>query len=140
MYQQNISNQIHQIEQMCQQMMSQTQQASANYQQMLQQEQQNAVRLEELAQREHKASQMIQTALHGHQTAIQQLQQMQQIARQIEQSIHSLQSIQSTTIAQSGWQQANQHQPSGSYGFNQQQMPVSQSSSFGGSSQWRSFQ
>nr|WP_229696357.1 hypothetical protein [Paenibacillus albidus] len=66
--------------------MTQTQQASQMYQQLLQQEQQNAVQLEEIAGRERKAAQIIQNALHGHQTAMQQMQQISQICRQLEQS------------------------------------------------------
>ncbi|QMV39839.1 hypothetical protein [Cohnella cholangitidis] len=80
-----LNQNLHQCEQIIQQLVNQTQQASQNYQQLLQQEQQNAQRLEELAHREQRAAQMIQTALHGHQTAIQQLQQVANLCRQIEQ-------------------------------------------------------
>lgn len=55
------------------------QQASVQYQQLMRQEQANAQQLEQLAQREIQAAQIIQTALQGHQTAIQQLQ-LQQIS------------------------------------------------------------
>lgn len=82
-----VSQSLHQCEQLIQQLVQQTQQASHNYQMLLQQEQQNVQRLEELAQREQRAVQMIQTALQGHQTAIQQLQQVSSLCRQVEQMI-----------------------------------------------------
>lgn len=110
---QNWSNQLHQCQNIIQQLINQTQQASQMYQQMLQQEQQNATRLEEIAQREQKASQMIQNVLQGHHTAVQQMQQVAQICRQLEQSAHS--------FSQQAWShqvQPSQHQPFGtaSYG------------------------
>ncbi|MBN2983120.1 hypothetical protein JW799_18215 [Cohnella algarum] len=85
-----MTGQLHQCQNIVQQLINQTQQATQMYQQMLQQEQQNAARLEELAQREQRAVQMIQTALHGHQTAIQQMNQVSQMCRQLEQSVQHI--------------------------------------------------
>ncbi|MDO7908282.1 AMP-dependent synthetase and ligase [Paenibacillus sp. JX-17] len=88
-YNNSVSQQIQQCEQIMQQLIQQTQQASSMYQQMLQQEQQNAARLEELAQRERQAAHMIQTALQGHQTAVQQYHQVTQLCKQLESSIQA---------------------------------------------------
>ncbi|EPY05479.1 hypothetical protein PAALTS15_19978 [Paenibacillus alvei TS-15] len=71
-----------QIEQLAQQLIQQTNAASQKYQQLLHQEQQNAVRLQELAKIEQHAAHVIQTALQGHQTAVQQLQQIISLAHQ----------------------------------------------------------
>ncbi|MNN12125.1 hypothetical protein D3C81_1251080 [compost metagenome] len=51
------------------------------------------MQLEELAQRERRAVQTIQTALHGHQTAMQQFQRVAQIAGQLEHSVNSMSGI-----------------------------------------------
>lgn len=83
MHTQTISSQLAQCEQLIQQLVQQTQQASMKYQQLLQQEQRNALQLEQLAQREHQAAQIIQTALQGHQTALQQLHQISSLCNQI---------------------------------------------------------
>ncbi|WP_036604772.1 hypothetical protein [Paenibacillus assamensis] len=72
----------YQIEQLAQQLIQQTNAASQKYQQLLQQEQQNAARLQELAKIEQHAANVIQTALQGHQTAVQQLQQIIHLAHQ----------------------------------------------------------
>ncbi|MBD8499160.1 AMP-dependent synthetase and ligase [Paenibacillus arenosi] len=72
----------YQIEQLAQQLIQQTNAATQKYQQLLQQEQQNAARLQELAKIEQHAANVIQTALQGHQTAIQQLQQIIHLAHQ----------------------------------------------------------
>lgn len=71
-----------QIEQLAQQLIQQTNAATQKYQQLLQQEQQNAARLLELSKIEQHAAHVIQTALQGHQTAVQQLQQIVSLAHQ----------------------------------------------------------
>ncbi|ADM68527.1 hypothetical protein GMA19_00677 [Paenibacillus polymyxa E681] len=81
--------QLHQCEQIMQQLVQQTQQGTAMYQQLLQQEQQNASSLESLVQRERSAAQMIQTAIQHHQQAMQQYQQVIQLCSQLENSIRS---------------------------------------------------
>ncbi|KAF6562441.1 hypothetical protein G9G63_18255 [Paenibacillus sp. EKM202P] len=81
--------QIHQCEQIIQQLVQQTQQGTAMYQQLLQQEQQNASSLESLMQRERNAAQMIQTAIQDHQKAMQQYQQVIQLCSQLENTIRS---------------------------------------------------
>ncbi|MDP1512632.1 hypothetical protein L8C07_21945 [Paenibacillus sp. CMAA1739] len=81
--------QIHQCEQIIQQLAQQTQQGTAMYQQLLQQEQQNASSLESLMQRERNAAQMIQTAIQDHQKAMQQYQQVIQLCNQLENTIRS---------------------------------------------------
>ncbi|WP_367649681.1 hypothetical protein [Paenibacillus sp. NEAU-GSW1] len=73
------------------------------YQQLLQQEQQNARTLEDIAQKEQKAAHIIQTALHGHQMAMQQLQQVTNICRQLEQSAQ--------TFTMTAFNQQQLHQP-----------------------------
>jgi len=101
---QNMSNQLHQCQNMIQQLMNQTQQSSQMYQQMLQQEQQNATRLEELAQREHKAAQMINNVLHGHQIAMQQMQQISSLCKQLEQTAIQFQHTNQTQYQQPAFQ------------------------------------
>lgn len=81
--------QLAHAEQLIQQLVNQTQQASVQYQQLLHQEKNNAVQLEQIAQREHQAASIIQTALQGHQTAIQQLQQINAICQQISRTASS---------------------------------------------------
>jgi regulator of sigma D len=81
--------QLHQCEQIMQQLVQQTQQGTAMYQQLLQQEQQNASSLENLVQRERNAAQMIQTAIQHHQQAVQQCQQVIQLCNQLENTIRS---------------------------------------------------
>ncbi|MEC0236812.1 hypothetical protein P4H71_21060 [Paenibacillus kribbensis] len=81
--------QLHQCEQIMQQLVQQTQQGTAMYQQLLQQEQQNASSLESLVQRERNAAQMIQTAIQHHQQAMQQYQQVIQLCNQLENTIRS---------------------------------------------------
>ncbi|WP_225999721.1 hypothetical protein [Paenibacillus sp. BJ-4] len=81
--------QLHQCEQIIQQLVQQTQQGTAMYQQLLQQEQQNASSLESLVQRERNAAQMIQTAIQDHQKAMQQYQQVIQLCSQLENTIRS---------------------------------------------------
>ncbi|KAF6577865.1 hypothetical protein G9G54_17020 [Paenibacillus sp. EKM212P] len=81
--------QLHQCEQIIQQLAQQTQQGTAMYQQLLQQEQQNASSLENLVQRERNAAQMIQTAIQDHQKAMQQYQQVIQLCSQLENTIRS---------------------------------------------------
>ncbi|WNC12107.1 AMP-dependent synthetase and ligase [Brevibacillus brevis] len=80
---QSLSAQLAQCEQLIHQLVQQTQQASVKYQQLLQQEQRNAEQLEQLAQRERQAAHIIQTALQGHQTALQQLQQISSLCNQM---------------------------------------------------------
>ncbi|WP_219836610.1 AMP-dependent synthetase and ligase [Paenibacillus sp. R14(2021)] len=72
-----------QCEQLIQQLTHQTQQASMQYEQLMRQEQENAMQLEQLAQREKQAAHIIQTALQGHQTAIQQLHQISNACNQL---------------------------------------------------------
>ncbi|TGU67765.1 AMP-dependent synthetase and ligase, partial [Mesorhizobium sp. M00.F.Ca.ET.186.01.1.1] len=83
-----IAQQLAKCEQLIAQLIQQTQQASVQYQQLLQQEQKNAMALEQIAQREHQAAHMIQTALQGHDIAIQQMQQIANICRQAGLSVH----------------------------------------------------
>lgn len=81
--------QLHQCEQIMQQLVQQTQQGTAMYQQLLQQEQQNAASLEDLVQRERHAAQMIQTAIQHHQQALQQYQQVIHLCSQLENTMRS---------------------------------------------------
>ena len=79
----NSKQQLTDIEHLVQQLISQTQQASTQYQMLLEQEKQNAVMLEQIAQKENHAAQVIQTALQGHQTAVNQLNQIKSLCSQI---------------------------------------------------------
>lgn len=97
-----------QIEQLAQQLIQQTNAASQKYQQLLQQEQQNAARLQELAKIEQHAANVIQTALQGHQTAVQQLQQIINLAHQA----HSATNSYTTGFAAHAYPQANNIQHS----------------------------
>ncbi|WP_219836603.1 AMP-dependent synthetase and ligase [Paenibacillus sp. R14(2021)] len=72
-----------QCERLIQQLTNQTQQASMQYEQLMRQEQENAMQLEQLAQREKQAAHIIQTALQGHQMAIQQLHQISNACNQL---------------------------------------------------------